>query len=96
MAEAKTATRPARGRKTEAAKGAKATPKAKPAEAAAEVESTETPAAEPTKVGLVLDHHPDGDTKSYARFVPPAGSGCVGTFYAPPGTTEVRVLLISE
>jgi hypothetical protein len=41
----------------------------------------------------VLDYA--GDTKSYAVFTPPAGSGCVGKFYAPLGTEEVKLLLIS-
>ena len=35
-----------------------------------------------------------GDTKTYAKFQPPAGSGCVGTLYAPLGTKEIKVLMI--
>lgn len=90
MAEA-TTTRPARTR------GTKATPAAaKPATAkAAPVEET-VEVANPKRVQLDLLVHPDGPTKSYARFVPEDGSGCVGTFYAPLGTTAVKVLVISE
>lgn len=35
-----------------------------------------------------------GDTKTYAKFAPPMGSGCVGTVYAPLGTRAVKVLMI--
>jgi len=96
MADA-TTTRPSRSRRTkadaaEAATPAKTTPakatKAAPAKAAA----TSTGEDGRTRVPVVLVYV--GDTKSYAVFVPPAGSGCVGKFYAPLGTEEVKVLLI--
>lgn len=35
-------------------------------------------------------------SKSYAKFAPPEGSGCVGTLYAPLGTKTVKVLLIAD
>lgn len=35
----------------------------------------------------------DGDTKNYAKFKMPLGSGCVGTVYAPLSTGRVRVSL---
>ncbi|HVI70136.1 MAG TPA: hypothetical protein VM656_01445, partial [Pyrinomonadaceae bacterium] len=44
------------------------------------------------RVPVVLEYA--GDTASYAKFKPPASSGCVGTYYAPLGTEEVKVLLI--
>lgn len=34
------------------------------------------------------------ETKSYAKFVAPKDSGCVGTLYAPKGTKTVKVLII--
>lgn len=36
------------------------------------------------------------ETKSYNVFQPPTDSGCVGKFYAPHGTLEVKALLIME
>jgi hypothetical protein len=32
-------------------------------------------------------------TKGYAKFTPPADSGCVGTLYTPLGTKVVKVLI---
>jgi len=90
-------TRPSRSRrpKADAVDGAaptKATPakaaKATPAKAAA----TSTGEDGRTRVPVVLEYV--GDTKSYAVFTPPKSSGCVGKFYAPLGTEEVKVLLI--
>lgn len=53
------------------------------------------PAAEETtdtqKLGFRLTA--DGETKQYAKFSPPADSGCVGTLYVPKGTQTVKVLL---
>lgn len=84
MAEA--TTRPTRTRRAPAktATPAKAaTPKAAaPTEAEAERE----------RYGFTMDEV--GDTKSYAVFTPPRGSGCVGKLYVPLGTVEVKVLLI--
>jgi hypothetical protein len=45
-----------------------------------------------TKIGFTLEKQ--ADTKSYAKFTPPASSGCVGSLYVPLGTLEVKVLLI--
>jgi len=97
MAEA-TTTRPSRARSRKAADDATATP-AKATPAKAKAAATPAKAAASTtgddgrvRVPIVLGYA--GDTKSYAVFVPPAGSGCVGKFYAPLGTEEVKVLLI--
>lgn len=92
MAEA--TTRPARSRKPKTDDApvtpAKTTPaKAKAAPAKAQPSTGEDGR---TRVPIVLEAA--GETKSYAVFVPPAGSGCVGKFYAPLGTEEVKVLLI--
>jgi hypothetical protein len=66
---------------------AKATPaKAAPA-------ASEAPATGADVEVYVVELEQIEDTKSYARFKPPASSGCVGTFYAPLGTTEVKVKL---
>lgn len=94
MAES-TSTRPSRSRK---AAGTGATPaKAAPAKAAAKATPAKAATVSTgedgrTRVPVVLEY--SGDTKSYAVFVPPASSGCVGKFYAPLGTEEVKVLLI--
>lgn len=102
-------TRPARRRASGAAGGAPTTAKAKPATATkakpakvAETTSVEpapvaTPAPAPVDDGLVrtvLEFTYFGDTKTYSRFNPPEDSGCVGSVYAPLGTTNVRVLLV--
>ena len=92
---AKTAA-PRRGRtaapKTTTAKAApKAAPKVTPTD---DVE--ETASADLTRFTMELEPHRDGDAKSYARFVPPAGTGCVGTLYVPLGTVKVKVLVIGE
>ncbi len=96
MAEAKTAAprRPARGAAAATAAKAPAKTAQKPPaapKAAAKVEEAPT-APETVKVQVNLVY--TGDTKKYAKFEPPADSGCVGTFYAPLGTDEVKVLLI--
>ena len=84
MATTASTGRPARTRRATPAKAAPA--KATPAKA--EV-AEETAAAEAES--YVVDLEYTGDTAKYAKFVPPVGSGCVGTFYAPPGTKTVRV-----
>lgn len=66
----------------------------KPAAAAKPAAPKATPAADEdlAKVGPIpLDF--SHETKNYAVFTPPKDSGCVGSFYAPPGTTGVRVML---
>jgi hypothetical protein len=94
MAEA--TTRP-RSRRAKAADEAPATPaKTTPAKATKAAPAAAAPIKGEdgrVKTPIVLEY--TGDTKSYAVFVPPAGSGCVGKFYAPLGTEEVKVLLIS-
>lgn len=90
---AETTTRPPRSRK---ATPAKATTPSAVTTAASESAAAEEPSvATGSPVKLVLEPHPGGHTKSYTKFVAPEGSGCTGTFYAPLGVTEVRVLLIS-
>ena len=87
MAETPTAsTRPTR---TRASRAAKATPaKAAPAAAPA---STEAP-----KDRFTVDFVAAGETKRYAKFTFPAETDgvVVGSIYAPPGTTAVKVLII--
>lgn len=90
MAETAT-TRPARKRATPATTVTKPAAKAtvaKPATAAVAVASVEGP----TKFGFSMDQL--DPTKTYAKFTPPASSGCVGTLYVPHGTVEVKVLVI--
>lgn len=88
MAETTTAaktTRPARARTA-----------AKPAAAktsAAKVAPAEV-ADDAGKARFTVTLEAQGETKSYAVFTPPEGSGCVGKFYAPLGTEIVKVLLI--
>lgn len=50
-------------------------------------------AAEVSATGYVLEAA--GNTKTYAKFTFPEGSGCVGTVYAPLGTKTVKVRLES-
>lgn len=61
--------------------------------AAAKPAASKTTATEKvTTLGAIeLEPHPAGDTKQYSRWVPPEGTGCVGTFYAPLGATAVTV-----
>lgn len=97
MAEAAT-TRPARTRKTTTPTAATmATKTAKAAVAKPATTSVAAPAVTVTdegmtKIGFTMESA--GETKSYAKFTPPASSGCVGNIYAPLGTLEVKVLLI--
>lgn len=92
---AETTTRPSRSRSRKAdeapAAAAKATPAKKAAPAAAKAAPVKGEDGR-VKTPIVLEH--DSDTKSYSVFVPPKGCGCVGKFYAPLGTEEVKVLLI--
>lgn len=70
------------------ARAATAATKAAPAKAA--------PAApaEEDKMKIQVNLVSAGETKSYAKFTPPPGAGCVGTLYVPLGTEEVKVLII--
>lgn len=94
MAEA-TNTRPSRSRTRKPADEAPAAPtKTTPAKAKAAPAKTAPVTDEGRiKTPIALEHFEN--TKSYSVFVPPKGSGCVGKFYAPLGTEEVKVLLIS-
>lgn len=85
MAEATATTRPARKRTASKAAPAKAAPKA-----------TEAPKAEETvQVDRIqFEMVADGETKTYAKFKPAPGSGCVGNLYVPKGVEIVKVLLI--
>lgn len=87
MADATTTTRPVRTRKAAAPKAAaKAAPaKAAPAAAPADDEAGER---------YVVEFEHVTDTKSYAKWAPKAGNGCVGNVYVPIGTTRVRMLII--
>lgn len=94
MAETAATTRPTARKRATA-------PVDKPAPAQRKASAAATGAAAPVvgedgraRFTVALEPHPVGPTKGYARFVPPASSGCVGTFYAPLGTEEVKVLLI--
>lgn len=86
---AETATKTTTPRRPRAA--TKAAPAAKPA--AKTVAKAAAPVEEPERERYVMSLEYTGDTKSYAVFVPPSGSGCVGKFYAPLGTEEVKVQL---
>jgi hypothetical protein len=86
---AETATRPTRTRAARATKAttpAKATP-AKAAKAAAKPATEEDTEVEAYYMDLVQLP----DSTRYSKWSPPEGSGCVGTFYAPLGCTEVKV-----
>lgn len=87
MAATTTTPRKRTTRTTTAKPAAAKTAAAKPAEAPAPAED-----ADLVRVGpFELDAN--GETKSYAKFSPPADSGCVGTLYVPLGTEQVRVVL---
>lgn len=90
---AETTTRPQRVRKAATAdKSAKATPAKAKAATTAPVATVQKGEDGRTRVPVQLELV--GETKTYAKFAPPASSGCVGTLYAPLGTEEVKVLLI--
>lgn len=82
MATTASTGRPTRTRRATPAKAAPAKATSPKAEEAPEAAAEES---------YVVDLEYTGDTAKYAKFVPPVGSGCVGTFYAPPGTKAVRV-----
>lgn len=94
---APTSTRPSPRRRTTAksstAESTAPTTTAKPArtKAAATVDQV---VDESGRENYVFELTHQGDTKSYAKFAPPEGSGCVGTLYMPLGTREVRVRMI--
>lgn len=76
----KPATRPA------AARARKTTP--------AKVTAPAPEAVEETAQKVTFELEAKGTTKTFAKFEAPAGTGCVGTFYAPLGTKTVKVLLV--
>lgn len=90
---AETATRPTRARASRAAAAKAAPAKAAPKTAVAAAVEDATKVVDGNVERLVIELEYQGDTKSYAVFTPPAGSGCVGKFYAPLGTAQVRVAL---
>lgn len=68
---------------------AKATKADKPAKAAkATVEH-----ANGTVERIVIELEYAGETKNYKKFVPPEGTGCTGTFYAPLSAGTVKVAI---
>jgi hypothetical protein len=85
---------PTTARKT-AAPAKRSPRKAAPVAATTTDEVPETSGAttegERTRVAFALVQ--GDDTKSYAKFTPPADSGCVGTLYVPLGTEEVKVAI---
>lgn len=95
MPDTKTNTRPSRKRAEAASPKVEKTTKAKkavkPETAVVEPEETEETEVELQKIFVDLEH--TGDTKTYSKWQPPSSSGCVGTFYAPLGTTGVKVRL---
>lgn len=88
---AETTTRPARTRRAPAAKSTTAA-KAAPAKAATPKAEEAPEAVEVEKYVIELENA--GETKTYSKWVPPVGNGCVGTFYAPLGTETVRVQIV--
>lgn len=92
MAETKATAAPQR--RPRGATGTATKTAAKPATAPKTTKAVEETPAAPETVKVQVNLVYTGDTKKYAKFEPPADSGCVGTFYAPLGTDEVKVLLI--
>ena len=94
MAAATKTAAPTRGRATTktTAKSTAAKPTSAPAPTNAAVARGATSDEDLAKVGPI-DLEFSHETKNYAVFTPPKGTGCVGSFYAPPGTTQVRVML---
>lgn len=86
-------TRPARVRKSAPTKATQAPVAAVKSPAA--TASVTVPAPDPAVQRVPLSLRHVSDTKSYTVWKPEDGTGCVGTFYAPLGTKEVRVLLVS-
>jgi len=85
-------TRPARKRTPSSAKSAPA-PKAAPVAAPVQAAPATAPDDGLVRTPMVLIDA--GNTKNYAKFVPPAGSGVTGALYAPLGTAQIRVLLLT-
>ena len=48
-------------------------------------------AAETQRITFAMEEQPE--TKTWAKFVPPADSGCVGQLYVPKGAKVVKVLI---
>lgn len=103
MAEATKTAAPSRTRKPAGtATATKAA--AKPAQKAAPATKTASKAATAKEAPQAADTRDDrrkvvqlefvGETKTFAKFSPPADSGCVGTLYAPLGAEEAKVLII--
>ena len=80
-----TSTRPSP--RTRKAVPAKVAPAAETVSETAQPDTTE----EETTEAYTFDLEPRDDTKTYSKWEPPKSSGCVGTIYAPKGTTRVRV-----
>lgn len=89
MAETKTAA--PRRRATGAAAKPAAASKRTPAKAAAPAPVAEE--APQTVNKFMVELVPAGETKSYAVFTFPEGTGCVGKVYVPHGTKAVKVLI---
>lgn len=85
-------TRPRASRGTAPTKAAAAKAAQAAAAPAVTAEAEAAEATTPTRTVVVLDHV--GATKSFEKFQAPEGSGCAGNFYAPLGTTEVKVAII--
>lgn len=89
---ATTTTRPARKRATPAAKAT--TPAQAVAESPVAAEGAPVApeaAASPTVDRTVVQLEHAGTTKSYEKFVFPAGSGCTGNVYGPLGKQTAKV-----
>jgi hypothetical protein len=88
-----TTTRPARKRAPAKSVNKTATPAkaATPKAVEAPVKTAETPDG---KTKIQFDMTALDPSKSYAKFTPPDGSGCVGVLYVPLGVEEVKILLI--
>lgn len=79
-------TRPVRGARRAPAKATQSKPAA-----IAVAEATEVKDGNVERLVVALESA--GETKSYSKWSAPEGSGCVGTFYAPLGATEVKVAI---
>jgi len=86
-------TRPARKRTPGSAKTAPVATKAVPTPVSSPVPAPVSPDEGLTRTPMVLVAA--GNTKNYAKFVPPADCGVTGALYAPLGTAQIRVLLLS-
>lgn len=89
------ATRP-RVRSGSAPTKAAATKAAQVAATAPDVTAEATAVEAPTSTRTVVALEHVGSTKSFEKFQAPADSGCAGNFYAPLGTTEVKVAFIGS